>query len=128
MKKLFLMCCFAIGASTVSFAQGGGGGFRATPDQQIETLKTQITGLTDDQTTKLKAVYTVYDKTRDSTMAAAQNGGGDMTAMRASFMKMQTTLYTKVKAVLTADQATAYQKTVIDPMNERMKQYQQGGN
>jgi len=121
MKKLLLVCALVIGISAASHAQGGG---RRTPDQQVEQLKTQITGITDDQAAKIKAVYVSAAKTRDSLMTAAQ-GGGDRSAMMQSFMKMQATNDTKIKAVLTADQATAYQK-IADERAAQMKARMQG--
>lgn len=124
MKKVLLVCAFVLGVSAVSFAQGGGGGFRRTPEQQLEQLKTQITGITDAQAAKLKVVYEAAGKSRDSLMAAGQGGGGDRQAMMATFTKMQTATDAKIKAVLTPEQATAYQK-IADERAERMKQFQQ---
>ncbi len=121
MKKLLLVCALVMGISAVSLAQGGG---RRTPEEQLATLKTQLTGLTDDQSAKILAIYTITGKSRDSLFTAAGNGG-DRAAMMQSFMKMQTATFAKVKAVLTADQSAAYQKAVIDPYNDRMKQMQQ---
>jgi hypothetical protein len=118
MKKLLLVCAFFIGVSTVSFAQGRQ---QRSPDEQVATLKTQVTGLTDDQATKIKAIYVAQAASRDSLMKAAN---GDFASMRPAFFKMTETTNNKVKAVLTADQAAAYQKAVIDPWNERMKQMQ----
>ncbi len=39
---------------------------------------------------------------------------GDRAAMMAGYMKMQPAITAKIKAVLTADQAKAYQKIVDD--------------
>ncbi len=119
MKKLLLVCAFVIGVSAVSFAQGGG---RRTPKEQVDRLKEQIAGITDDQTAKLVTIYTESAKKRDSLMTAAN---GDRTAMMAGYMKMQPAIDTKIKAVLTTDQAKAYQKTV-DERAARMKAMQNG--
>lgn len=54
MKKLLLMCCFLIGISAVSRAQGGG--MRKSPEERAKDLQTQLK-LSDDQTTKVTAIY-----------------------------------------------------------------------
>ena len=123
MKKLLLVCAFVIGVSAVSFAQGGGrGGFGGTPAQQIDRLKGQVSNLSDDQVAKLTVIYTAQSKTMDSIRTAAN---GDFSSVRPAIMKMQATTDTKIKAILTPDQNTAYQK-VLDARAERMKQMQQG--
>lgn len=100
MKKLLLVALLAVGASAMSFAQGGPGRGR-TPEAQLERLKAGVTGITADQETKIKAVYTASSKSTDSLMAAA---GDDR---QSAFPKMQafrTAADAKVKALLTADQ------------------------
>jgi protein CpxP len=119
MKKLLLVCAFVIGVSAVSFAQGGG---RRTPKEQTDRLKEQITGITDDQATKITAIYTEASKKRDSLMTAAN---GDRSAMMGAFMKMMPATDAKIKAVLTADQAKAYQK-IADERAAQMKARMQG--
>ena len=110
MKKLLLVCLLAVGASAMSFAQGGpGGGGRPqqTPEQQLERLKTQITGITDAQSAKLKTIYEAQAKSTDSLSKAL---GDDRTAMREKRAPITAATNAKIKAVLTADQATAWQK------------------
>lgn len=119
MKKLLLICAFVVGVSAVSFAQGGG---RRTPKDQVDRLKTQITGITDDQATKLTTVFTDAAKKIDSVRQAA---GDDRQAFMTAYMKMQPATDAKIKAILTADQAKEYQK-VVDQRMERMKQMQNG--
>lgn len=109
MKKVLLMCAFVMGISAVSFAQGGG---RRSPADQAAALKTSLS-LNDDQTAKVTAIYTAAAKSRDSLMAAGA-GGGDRAAMMQTFTKTQAATDAKIKAVLTADQATAYQKIADD--------------
>ncbi len=117
MKKLLLVCAFVIGVSAVSFAQGGQ---RRTPKEQVEQLKEKIAGITDDQTAKLTVIYTEAAKKRDSLMTAARDAGGDRASMMATFMKLSAANDAKIKAVLTADQATAYQK-IADERAAAMK-------
>jgi len=106
MKKLFFACFFVIGVSAVSFAQGGPGGRPPqTPEAQLERLKTQITGITADQETKLKAVYAAAAVRQDSLMKAL---GDDRSAMREKMAPLRTAQTAKIKAILTADQQKAF--------------------
>jgi len=118
MKKIFLVCALAVGFSAASFAQGPP---RRTPDEQVTQLKTQITGITDAQAAKLKVVYEAAGKTRDSLMSAMQNGGGDPQAGMANFTKMREATNAKIKAVLTPEQATVFQKQA-DEQAAQMRQ------
>jgi hypothetical protein len=121
MKKLVLVFAFVIGVSAVGFAQGGGR-MRQTPKEQTDRLKTQIAGITDDQATKITAVYTEAGKKRDSLRQASS---GDRQAMMGAYMKMMPMTDAKIKAILTADQAKEYQK-MVDKRMEQMKARMQG--
>ncbi|MGY3211751.1 hypothetical protein [Mucilaginibacter sp. HD30] len=110
MKKVLLVGAFVLGISAVSFAQGGGqgGGRRGgTPEQQIERLKTSVTGITDDQTAKLMVVYQTAAKSRDSLTTALN---GDFGAMREKMAPITAATTAKLKTILTADQFAAYEK------------------
>jgi hypothetical protein len=122
MKKLLLVCVLVAGISAMSYAQGGN---RRTPQERTDQLKTQITGITDDQATKITVIYTSAAKTQDSLRNASQGGGGDRSAMMQTYMKMSAITDAKIKAVLTADQATAYQK-IADERAAQMKARMQG--
>ena len=50
MKKFLLMCCFLLGITAVSRAQGGGG--RMSPEDRVAAMKTNLK-LTDDQSAKI---------------------------------------------------------------------------
>ena len=102
MKKLLLVCLLAVGASAMSFAQGPQ---QRTPAEQLERLKTQITGITDDQSTKLLAIYTANTKSMDSLRTALN---GDMSSMREKMTPLRAAQSAKIKAVLTADQQKAF--------------------
>jgi len=107
MKKLMLACCFVIGAASMSFAQGGQGGqgggrMRMDPAQRTARLKDQLK-LTDDQVTKITAIYTAESTKIDSIRKA----GGDI---RTSFMPIMQADQAKIKAVLTPEQADAFAK------------------
>ena len=117
MKKFLLICCFLIGITAVSRAQGGGQ--RRTPEEQAKQLQTQLK-LTDDQTTKITAIFQVQATKRDSIRTAAN---GDRQAMMQAMMPLMQDTNGKIKAVLTPDQATAYDKIV----QERMARMRNGG-
>ncbi|MDB5133901.1 MAG: hypothetical protein JWP37_504 [Mucilaginibacter sp.] len=119
MKKFLLMCCFLIGITAVSRAQGGGQ--RRSPEDQAKQLQTQLS-LNDDQTAKITAIYKVQATKRDSIRTASN---GDREAMMKSMMPLMMSTNDKIKAILTADQATAYDKIIKERM-DRMRQA--GGN
>lgn len=116
MKKIMLMCCFLLGISAVSFAQGRQ---QRSPEEQAKQLKEQLK-LTDDQTAKLTAIYQTQAKTRDSIRTAAN---GDMQSMRQAMMPLMQSTNAKIQAILTPEQKTAYDKMVA----ERMERMRQGG-
>lgn len=115
MKKLLLMLCFVAGITAVSKAQGGQ---RRTPEEQAKQLQTQLK-LSDDQTAKITSIMQMQNTKMDSVRTA----GGDRQAM----MPIRQAMAAKVKAVLTADQATAYDKMQAD-MRARMQNGGGGGN
>ncbi|MDB5023354.1 MAG: hypothetical protein JWP78_1109 [Mucilaginibacter sp.] len=120
MKKFLLMCCFLIGITAVSRAQGGG---RRSPEQRAKQLQTQLS-LNDDQTTKITAIYKEQSVKMDSVRTASN---GDREAMMKAMMPLTQSTGDKIKAVLTADQAAAYDKLIKERM-DRMKQGGGGNN
>ncbi|MDT3405230.1 hypothetical protein [Mucilaginibacter terrae] len=123
MKKILLMCCFVLGISAVSFAQGGGGRMGGTPEEQAKRLQTQLK-LDDTQTGKIKAIYEVQAKKRDSLMTAAN---GDRQAMMQAWRPIMEASNVKIKEVLTAEQKEAFDKMQAERAN-RMRQGGGGGN
>jgi protein CpxP len=111
MKKIMLICIFLVGISAVSRAQGGQ---RMSAADRVKQMKTDLK-LTDDQATKITAIYEAQTKSMDS----IRNAGGDRAAMR----PLTQAANEKVKAILTADQAAAWQKQ----MDERRARMQNGG-
>lgn len=114
MKKFLLMCCFVIGITAVSRAQGGG---RMTPEDRVTAMKTNLK-LTDDQSAKILAIYKDANVKRDS----VRNAGGDRTAMR----PIMEATNAKIQAILTDDQKAAYKKMMED-MRAKMQQNSGGG-
>ena len=63
MKKILLVCCFLLGITAVSRAQGGGQ--RMGPVDRAKAMQTQLK-LTDDQTAKITAILQVQQTKMDS--------------------------------------------------------------
>lgn len=110
-----LICMFLLGISAVSRAQGGG--MRMTAADRVKAMKESLK-LTDDQATKITAIYEAQTKQVDSLRTA----GAD----RSSFGPIRTATNEKVKALLTAEQAAAWQKQ-MDEMRARMQNGGGGG-
>ncbi len=115
MKKLLLMLCLVAGITTLSKAQGQ----RRTPEEQAKNLQTQLK-LTDDQTAKITSIMQMQSTKMDSIRTAAN---GDRDAMRSGMMTVMQAMTPKIKAVLTPEQATAYDKMQA----ERRARMQNGG-
>jgi protein CpxP len=112
MKKIMMICLFVLGISAVSHAQGRQ---RQSPEERVKALKESLK-LSDDQATKITVIYQAQAKSMDS----LRNAGGDM---RTQMRPMMQATNDKVKAVLTAEQAAAWQKQ----MDEMRAQRQNGG-
>jgi protein CpxP len=119
MRKILLTCCLLLGIATLSRAQGGGGQ-RMSPEDRAKNLQTQLK-LTDDQTAKVTVIYKAQAAKRDSIRTAAN---GDRDAMRAAMMPLMQSTNAQIKALLTPDQATAYDKYLAD---QRARMQQGGG-
>lgn len=114
MKKLMLVCCFLVGATMMTFAQGRQ---MRSPAEQAKMLQTRLK-LTDDQTSKVTAIFTTQAAKRDSLMKV----GADRSAMR----PLRQEANTKIEALLTDDQKTEWKK-MQEEMRARMGN-RQGGN
>ncbi|MES2448307.1 MAG: hypothetical protein V4546_14065 [Bacteroidota bacterium] len=133
MKKLLMICGLLF--ATVAFAnaqQGGGrpGGGRmmAAPEERVKQLDEKVK-LTDDQKTKATAVYTAAADEMKK-MREEMQGGGDRQVMMEKMQKMNAETDTKLNAIFTADQKTAYkvwQDQVKADREKAMKERQAGG-
>ncbi|MDB5018866.1 MAG: hypothetical protein JWQ84_3698 [Mucilaginibacter sp.] len=114
MRKIMLICCLLLGVTAFCRAQGGG--TRMSPEDRAKQMQTTLK-LSDEQTTKLTAILKVQAVKMDSIRTAAN---GDRDAMRAGMTPIRTSTNDKIKAILTPDQAAAYQK-MLDDMRARMQ-------
>jgi Spy/CpxP family protein refolding chaperone len=95
--------CSAALCSVPMMAQGGGGGgrMRMTPEQRVAAIDKAVT-LTDDQKTKITALFTADQKKMADLMAAQDPD------MRTKMMAMRADENTQIKAMLTDDQKPKY--------------------
>lgn len=120
MRKFLLICCLFLGTAVASHAQGRQ---MRSPEDRAKELQTQLK-LSDDQTTKITAIYKAQAAKMDSVRTAAN---GDRDAMRSAMGPIRTATTAQVKAILTPDQATAWEKMMAD-QRARMQQGGGGGN
>ena len=92
-----LAVCSAALCTVPMLAQGGGGGMRWTPEARVAAIDKAVT-LTDDQKTKITAMYTA-DMKKMMDLRDAQDPD-----MRSKMMAMRTDENTQIKALLTDDQ------------------------
>ena len=120
MRKFLLMCCFLVGITAMCHAQGG---MRMSADDRAKQMQTQLK-LSDDQTAKITTILKTQQTKMDSVRTAAN---GDRDAMRSGMMPIRKSSNDQIKAILTPDQAAAYQK-MMDDMRAKMQQGGGGGN
>jgi hypothetical protein len=93
-----------------------------SPEDRAKQLQTQL-NLSADQTTKITAILKTSAAKRDSIRTAAN---GDRDAMMQAMRPLMQSTNDQIKAILTADQATAYQK-MLDEQRARMQNGGGGG-
>ncbi|MEJ6982050.1 hypothetical protein WG906_16390 [Pedobacter sp. P351] len=112
MKNLVIALFMLAASVSFSKAQGGGqGGFQQrTPEErvkmQLERLP-QTLKLTDDQKTKISAIYLGQAKSRDSLFTAI-GPNGDREVMRTKMTEMSAATDKKVLVLLSEEQKKAY--------------------
>ena len=113
MKKIIMLLAVALFSfgSMNAQRQNQGGRPRMSVEQQVATLKKEL-NLTDEQTTKVTALYTEFQKQR--TAATAENRD----SMRVASQKLEK----DVQALLTEEQKALYTK-----MQEQRKAARGGG-
>lgn len=111
MKKLILMSFFLFGFSVIVLAQGP----RRTPSESAEQLKKSLK-LDDEQVAKVKVIYEHQAKVMDSLRVSAK---GDMGSMRGKMRPLMTETNSKIKSILTPEQAATFQKNQEEMMKNR---------
>jgi len=134
MKKLVLSLVLVAGlafAANAQQGQGGGGQRRpqATPEERVKQLDEKVK-LTDEQKTKATAVYAEAAEAQKKMREEMMAGGGDRQAMMEKMQKAAADTDTKLNAIFTAEQKTAYktwQDEVKAAREKMMKERQAGG-
>ena len=110
MKKLILVCLFAIGISAVGLAQ------TKTPSERAATLKTAL-NLTDDQTASVTRIYMAQDMRTDSLKKLDTKDYGAMMKKMAPILMSSND---KIMSLLTPDQAAIF-KIQVDAQTAAIK-------
>lgn len=131
MKKLLMICGLMLGIAGFANAQQGGGQgggqgrMMMKPEDRVKQLDEKLK-LSDDQKTKLTAVFTEQVEAMKKFREEMQ--GGDRDAMREKMQKMRADNDAKVTAVLTDDQKKTYEAWQKEQRAEMEKRRQGGGN
>lgn len=118
-----VICALLFTVITYANAQQGGGRMGGTPEERTKRmvdLLTEKLKLSDDQQTKVTAIVT--DQTK-AMQKAREEAGDNRDGMREKMQTIMKDTDTKINAVLTDDQKTAYRAY----LDERMKNRGQGG-
>ena len=111
MKKILLICCLFIGITSASFAQAA----KATTDpvEKAKGLQKQLK-LTDDQTTKVAAIYKESSEKFEKIKVKEH---GNTNKMVVAIAPLRTATIKKIKTVLNPAQKVKYEKLVKDTKN-----------
>lgn len=142
MKKLVLMVALFVAVITVAEAQrstsgrpsqnqsGQQGGQRMSPEERLEKqvteMKTKL-ALSDEQTTKVKAIMKANQEKQRAAFEKARESGEqpDREKMRAAMQANMKKQDADIKGLLNADQKTKYD-AMVKEREERMKNRQGG--
>lgn len=97
------LCTAALGTVPMMAQGGGGGGMRMTPEARVAAIDKAVT-LTDDQKTKITAIFTADQKKMQDMMAS----GEDRSTMMPKMQAMRADENTQIKALLTDEQKPKY--------------------
>ena len=112
-----------VGAQAPAGAQGGGGGGGGQGRGRGITQLIEGITLTEAQTAKFTEIQTKY---QPQLTAAREAAAGDRAAMMKGMQAINDKMYPELRAVLTAEQATVWDKN-IEARKARMQQMQAGG-
>ncbi len=126
MKKLLMICGLMLGIAGFAQAQQGGGrGMMMKPEERVKQLDEKLK-LSDDQKTKLTAVFTEQAESMKKMREEMQ--GGDRDAMREKIQKFRAENDVKVSAILTDDQKKTYEVWQKEQRAEMQKRMRGGGS
>ncbi len=126
MKKLMMICGLMLGIAGFAQAQQGGGrGMMMKPEERVKQLDEKLK-LSDDQKTKLTAVFTEQSEAMKKMREEAQ--GGDREAMREKIKKFRAENDVKVAAVLNDEQKKTYEAWQKEQRAEMQKRMQGGSS
>jgi len=111
---IMMVAAANVNAQTAQPAQGQAGHQRQTPEQMVQTMKTNLS-LTDDQSAKILAIYQDADK------QASADG-----VTREQRMEIMKKAHTDVNAVLTPDQQAKQQSLMAAARGDKGQGGQQG--
>jgi protein CpxP len=126
MKKLLMICGLMLGIAGFAQAQQGGGrGMMMKPEERVKQLDEKLK-LSEEQKTKLTAVFTEQAESMKKMREEMQ--GGDRDAMREKIQKFRAENDVKVSAILTDDQKKTYEVWQKEQRAEMQKRMQGGGS
>jgi protein CpxP len=107
LKSVTCAAAMALIALNVSAQERGNMDPQQMAQKQTSQIKESVTGISPDQESKILAVEQDYAK---SMQDARSSSNGDRDAMRSKMKPLRENRDEKIKAILTADQYTQYQK------------------
>ena len=108
MKKVLLICCLVIRISAAAFAQKQA--TTSDPAEKAKGLQKELK-LTDDQTTKITAIY---KESSEKFGKIKKDAGGNTNKMLVAVRPLRTETIKKIKAELTPSQKIKYDKLIKD--------------
>ena len=133
-QKLIMLLSIIMGATTISVAQGGGGGFqRQTPEQRVAAIHAKLDSAFKTPAAKLASLdtaLTVLFKQQDERMQALRSGGQqvDRETMMAERKKYSDSRDEMIKATLTEEQFAIWRDKIEPAMRPQRPGGGGGGN
>jgi protein CpxP len=108
MKRILLLCCLFIGLTAAANAQATKTATTTDPVKKAKSLQKELK-LTDDQTSKIAAIYK-ESSDKFNKIKVADKGNTDK--MMKDIGPLRTSTIKQIKTVLTPAQATSYDKLI----------------
>jgi periplasmic protein CpxP/Spy len=133
-QRLIMLLSIIMGATTITVAQGGGGGFqRQTPEQRVAVIHAKLDSAFKTPAAKLASLdtaLTVLFKQQDERMQALRSGGQqvDRETMMAERKKYSDSRDEMIKATLTEEQFAIWRDKIEPAMRPQRPGGGGGGN